>query len=296
METMQQKSNFENLVESKEFAEFTTLLIKITGLAMALNSPEGKSHNKLLGGNRNNKVCLMIRNSTQGLPKCLECDRRHYLLAVRSKAPLIYTCHAGFWDMAVPVFVQGRHIATISSGQVLPAPVSEEGFQALRKRLDWMKISDKTLRSAYESAPYLPREKLRYVMRLLEMFANQLCESLRHIRELEERLEKREIRLAREYIQGNFGNPLLSLSEVADHVGFSKAHFSHLFKQVTKVPFTTFVQECRINAAKHQLTQSDKSVTEICFTCGFNSMTHFNRIFRLFEKVSPGKFRKNLAK
>ena len=122
MDMVHKQTDFNNLVNSKCFEEFTQIMIKLTGLAMALNSPEGTSCNKLLGGNRNNKVCLMIRNSKQGLPKCLECDLHHYRQAAHSGKPLIYTCHAGFWDMAVPILVQGRHIATISSGQVLPAP------------------------------------------------------------------------------------------------------------------------------------------------------------------------------
>ena len=62
-------------------------------------------------------------------------------------------------------------------------------------------------------------------MTMLELFARQLCESLRHIRELEEKLEKEEIRKAKEYIHEKFSDPLLCLADVAEHVGFSKAHF-----------------------------------------------------------------------
>lgn len=291
MAVLDKQTDFYNLVNSEEFEEFTQMLIKLTGLAMALNSPEGACCNKFLGENRNNKVCMMIRNSEQGLQKCLECDQHHYRMTANSGKPLIYTCHVGFWDIAVPIFVQGRHIATISSGQVLPAPVSEEGFQSLKKKLAWLGVSETKLRKAYEAAPYLPKKKLRYVIRLLEVFARQLCESLHHIRELEKKLEKEEIRKAKEYIQKKYDDPLLSLAEVAEHVNFSKAHFSHIFKCADGVSFTQFLQTCRIEAAKHYLLYTEQSITEICFDCGFNSLTHFNRIFRSFEGMSPRAYR-----
>ncbi|MDD5727434.1 MAG: PocR ligand-binding domain-containing protein [Victivallales bacterium] len=283
---------FDNLVNSKEFEEFTQVLIKLTGLAMALNSPDGISCNKFTGGNRTNKVCWMLRNCKEGRQKCLECDRRHFHQAASQGKPLIYRCYAGFWDMAVPVFVQGRHIATISSGQVLSEPASAQGFQKLCRQLKWWNVSEEKLRKAYESAPYLPKETLQYVMRLLEVFAHQLCESLYHIRKLEERLEKEEIRKAKAYIRKRIREPLLCLTDVAGHVGFSKAHFSHMFKCSTGISYTEFVQNCRIEAAKHYLLHTERSITDICFDCGFNSMTHFNRVFRSLEKMSPRDYRK----
>jgi AraC-like DNA-binding protein/ligand-binding sensor protein len=288
------QKDFVSLANSKEFEEFSHVLIKLTGLAMALNSPEGTCCN-MLGGHQNNKICMMIRNSKQGLQKCFECDQRHYRKAINSGESLIYSCHAGFWDIAVPIFVQGRHIATISSGQVLSSPVSEKGFQALRQKLDWLEITEARLRKTYETAPYLPKKKLRYVIRLLEMFAFQLCESLHHIRELEKKLEKEEVRKAKEYIHQRYGDPMLCLADVAKHVGFSRAHFSHMFKCATGISFTMFLQNCRIEAAKHDLLYTQKSITEICFNCGFNSLTHFNRIFRGVEHQSPSQYRKKLV-
>lgn len=291
------QSDFDYLTNSREFGEFTRVLIELTGLGMALNSPDKiGGGNPFLQGRRTNQVCRIIRDSAEGQKRCQVCDRHHCLLAANLDKPLIYSCHAGFREMAVPIIVKGRHIATISSGQILPAPRSEKGFQALRKRLPWLDISESKLRKAYRSAPYQPKANLQSIMRLLELFARQLCESLEQIRELKEKQEKPEIRRAREYINRNFENPLLGLSEVAEYVGVSKAHFSHIFKAVAGVSFTVFVRSRRIEAAKFRLVHSEKTVTEICFQCGFNSMTHFNRVFRSSERVSPREYRKEARK
>ncbi|MEI6297432.1 MAG: PocR ligand-binding domain-containing protein, partial [bacterium] len=200
--------DFEQLAESGKFADFTNILMKLTGLAMALNSPEGiiRGISKAKTGS---PLCLLIRGSSEGLHRCTTCDRRYHEKAVQNSKPQLYTCHVGFYDMAVPVFVQGRHIATISSGQVLPEPPSAPGFQRLLKRISWLDCPKSVLKRAYFKSPYLPKEKINFVMKLLELFALHLCDSLQKIRELEAKLDRDEIRLAKEFISEHFDNPSL---------------------------------------------------------------------------------------
>ena len=289
---MKTNIDFEQLAESGKFSEFTNILMKLTGLAMALNSPEGiiRGTSGSKGGSR---LCKLIRGSSEGLRRCTICDRRYHEKAVQNSRPQLYTCHAGFYDMAVPVFVQGRHVATISSGQVLPEPPSVPGFQRLLKRISWLDCPKSVLKRAYFKSPYLPKEKINYVMKLLELFAWQLCDSLQKIRELEAKLDRDEIRRAKEFISENSDNPSLGLADVATHVGLSVAHFSHVFKQETGIAFVQFVQVARVDAAKKLMKDTSRSITEICFSCGFNSVTNFNRVFRHIEFCSPRQFRKS---
>ena len=131
-------------------------------------------------------------------------------------------------------------------------------------------------------------------MELLELFAWQLCDSLQKIKELEAKLDRDEIRRAKEYISDHFQNPSLGLSDVATHVGLSVAHFSHIYKQESGMAFVQFVQKKRVDTAKKLMTNTNRSITEICFSCGFNSVTNFNRVFRHVENCSPRQFRKKL--
>src|SRR5579862_6755231 len=57
----------------------------------------------------------------------------------------VYRCHAGLTDIAVPVIADGRHIATLYSGQVLTAPPSKAGFQRVARdvaRLSYIDVQD----------------------------------------------------------------------------------------------------------------------------------------------------------
>lgn len=286
--------DFDHLAESSEFAEFTAILKRLTGVVMALNEPSSGLLRLKFREGEDSPVCRLIRADTVGLRRCIACDHRHHSEALASGKAQLYICHAGFWDIAVPIFVLGRHVATISSGQLLREPRSDEGFNRLRKRLAWLKVTGKELRSAYEGAPYLPREQIDCVMQLLELFARQLCESARRIRDLQMQLERAEIRRAREFVERGFRNPSLALTDAAKHAGLSPAYFSHVFRQRTGTSFTRFVQARRVSEAKRQLMDMRKSVTEICFDCGFNSLTHFNRVFRAFEHKSPTRYRDTL--
>jgi len=286
---------FRHLFESPEFSELAVILKRLTGLSMALNTPDVGTSHIGVSGDRGNPLCGIIRGTEEGARRCEGCDRRYHARVGTDGKARLYTCHAGFLDMAIPIMIQSQHVATISSGQVLPERRSETGFARLRTRLRWLDIPASRLRRAYDKAPWLPRDRLRHVMRLLEIFARQLCTDAWRIRELETSLERPEIRKARVMVTERFRDSNIQLSDAAACAGLSKAHFSHVFHRETGVTFTHYVQSCRIEEAKHLLAETDKSITELCFECGFNSLTHFNRIFRSGAGCSPSQYRRDFT-
>ena len=279
------------LSESPEFAEFAGILKQLTGLSMALNTPGVDTTCIGVPGDTGNPVCHLIRNTVEGARRCKACDRRQHARAATESAARLYVCHAGFYDMAIPIMVQGEHVATISSGQVLPQEPSDAGFARLQHRLRWLDVPESRLRRAYDKAPWLPRSRLAHVSRLLEIFAAQLYESAHRIQELKAQLERPAIRRAREFVEERFRDPNLRLADAAARAELSPAHFSHVFHRDTGVTFTRYVQARRIAEAERLLRETGKSVTKICYACGFNSLTHFNRVFRRGRGCSPSQFR-----
>jgi ligand-binding sensor protein len=121
---MSTDADFKHLAESREFAEFSSLLQKLTGLVMALNPPGEDVIFQLFKNREQNPICRLIQNKKAGLGRCSDCNHRHYAFAVKLGRTHLYACHAGLLDIAVPIFAFGRHVATISSGQILPEPRS----------------------------------------------------------------------------------------------------------------------------------------------------------------------------
>lgn len=290
------QTEFEYLASSPAFVEFGASLRRLTGLPMSLSTPGVTETRAPPSGGHSNPLCELIRATPLGESRCEACDRRHQAKAASTAKPQLYTCHAGFVDMAVPVIADGRHVATISCGQVLPEEPSLAAARRLRRRLAWVSVNERTFQAAYRRAPYLPRRQLRDVIRLLEIFAGHLCASASRIRQLEARLERKEVRLAREYIEQNYTDSRLSLSDVAAAVGLSRAHFSVVFHKAAGTTFTRFVQSRRVVAARRLLESTDRDITSICFGCGFNSLTHFNRVFRQFERCSPRSYRTRIRR
>jgi AraC-like DNA-binding protein len=83
----------------------------------------------------------------------------------------------------------------------------------------------------------------------------------------------------------------IEIEEVAALSNLTKAGFCRYFKKITRKTFTEFLNRYRINQAQ-RLLLLDKNVTEVCFECGFGSLSYFNRIFKKITGENPLAFKK----
>lgn len=99
---------------------------------------------------------------------------------------------------------------------------------------------------------------------------------------------------AMEYIEAHFQEQL-KLSDVAHAVFLSPNHFSSLFAKVNGRSFSEYLSEVRIKRAMELLAETDRSVLEIAFDCGFNSFSAFSRNFKLHCGCSPTYYRGSIS-
>jgi AraC-like DNA-binding protein len=88
----------------------------------------------------------------------------------------------------------------------------------------------------------------------------------------------------------------LTLDDVAEMAGFSKYHFSRLFKQFTSHSFYKYLNLRRIMFAEKMLINPETSVTEVALLSGFNSISAFIRMFKICKKCTPTEFRNMFEK
>jgi len=103
----------------------------------------------------------------------------------------------------------------------------------------------------------------------------------------------RQIYKAITFINQNYERNI-SASDCAAYVNMSYSYFSRSFKDVTKKSFKQYLNEIRINHAEKELTLTDKSVTEICFSCGFGDVSYFIAQYKALRGKTPHRFRKEL--
>ena len=95
-----------------------------------------------------------------------------------------------------------------------------------------------------------------------------------------------------DFCQEHFHEPL-SVRSVASELSLSEGHISHLFTYRIRQSFPDYVNALRLNEAVHLMQQEDKSLSDICARCGFNSIRTFNRAFLKQYGISPSQYRKN---
>lgn len=95
------------------------------------------------------------------------------------------------------------------------------------------------------------------------------------------------------HINDNFKEHI-SLDEIADKVSMTVPAFCRYFKKVTGKTFTKLVNEYRVVHATKLLSESQMSITDICYECGFNNFSHFNKLFKEFTAKSASKYRGEL--
>ncbi|MBQ6888053.1 MAG: helix-turn-helix domain-containing protein [Lachnospiraceae bacterium] len=83
----------------------------------------------------------------------------------------------------------------------------------------------------------------------------------------------------------------LTLDMVANLSGFSKYHFSRLFKQFTNITFYKYLNQKRIVHAEMLLADPSINVSEVALSCGFQSLSAFMRMFKLIKKCTPTQYR-----
>lgn len=286
---------FARLVASPRFTEFACILKRLTGLSMALSSPAGEQSGMGAPGDPGNPLCALIRATPEGRRRCRECDLHHHRNAAAAGRAILYTCHAGFYDMAVPISAGGRHVATISSGQVLPERPSPAGLRRLRLRLRSYRVAERTLAAAYRRAPWMDRGQLQQVTRLLELFAAQIGESGVLAHETSTRIGNGDLHRIRRLIDERFTDRAFGLAEAAASVGLSPAHFSHRFHRLSGGTFVRAVQERRVREAQRLLTTTQQRITAIALATGFDNPTHFNRVFRRLAGCTPTAWRQRPA-
>ena len=95
------------------------------------------------------------------------------------------------------------------------------------------------------------------------------------------------------FVKNNFQEDI-PLAEIANMVSMTVPSFCRYFKKITNKTFVQFVNERRLVHASKLLTEQTMSISEVCFECGFNNFSHFNKSFKAFTGQNPSDYRKQL--
>ncbi|HOJ10235.1 MAG TPA: AraC family transcriptional regulator [Clostridiales bacterium] len=108
---------------------------------------------------------------------------------------------------------------------------------------------------------------------------------------MKQKLLLEKISPAIDYIFKNYNNSI-SINDVSSLTGMCNQHFCKCFKKATKYTFTQYLNDVRVLYAQELLLTTNMNITEIAFSCGFSSVSYFNRVFKKKSGISPLEFRR----
>lgn len=107
--------------------------------------------------------------------------------------------------------------------------------------------------------------------------------------------DSRRVQKVQDYINEHYREEI-RLSRLADIAGMTPVSFSRFFKVRTGKNLSDYIIDIRLGFAARLLVDSTQSIAEICYDCGFNNLSNFNRIFKKKKGCVPKEFRENYRK
>ena len=103
-------------------------------------------------------------------------------------------------------------------------------------------------------------------------------------------VDSRRVKKIEDYINRNYKNEI-RLNTLADLAGMTPTSFSRFFRLRTGRSLSDYIIDIRLGHAARMLADSTTSIVEICYDCGFNNVSNFNRIFKKKKGCTPSSFR-----
>lgn len=287
------KNLTEVLASSKVYQDYERAFSETTGLPVTLRPVE--SWQLPHHGKRNeNRFCSMVAQKSRACAACLQVQQQ--LAEGAAVEPQSVLCHFGLCDTAVPVRLGEQLIGFLQTGQVFRRKPTNAQFERTAKLAEeWgVPVDRSELKKAYFDTRVLTPKQHESMIKLLTIFAQHLSMISNQIVVQQQNAEPPVITKAKQFIQEHQTEDL-SLGDVAKAVNTSTFYFCKMFKKYTGLNFTNYLSRLRIEKAKNLLLNPNLRVSEIAYEVGFQSLTHFNRVFKKIIGQSPTEYRGQLA-
>ena len=194
-----------------------------------------------------------------------------------------------------------------SSDLFLGNLIHKNQFDSIRKMLDnakkgisfpmdaIMKLYSMIDTLASEKEGFYAVIKLMTLLYELSLYNDARVLSSSSFVNIEDGSDSRRISKVHDYINTHY-TETIRLENLANIAGMSSVSFSRFFKLRSGKTISDYIIDIRLGHASRLLVDTTNSIAEICYECGFNNLSNFNRIFKKKKDCSPKEFRDNYRK
>lgn len=189
-----------------------------------------------------------------------------------------------------------------SAGLFTGDTIQKSQFASIRKMLlkaeHGLTFSVKTIMKVYSLMDRLPNEENSFdqyldflkILNLLSEADDSRILSSSSFAHAERDTESRRVQKVKEYINEHYAEEI-RLETLASLVGMAPTAFSRFFRQRAGRTVTDYLIDIRLGYAARMLVDTTHNISEICYCCGFNNLSNFNRIFKAKRGYAPRDFR-----
>ena len=287
-------SVYDALESSLLAREFEKSFHEATGLPLEL-VPSGEPTRLFPFQQNEHPFCRLMSQFPGSCGACQQVRMELQQRIAGSLVPQTITCFAGLTEFAVPILVNGQHVATLLGGRAFPRKPTSTQFDELAQHLsDWgLQRELEQFKTPFFQTQVMSPKQFQASMQLLVIFTKLLVEDVNRKLLTAHAHDGPCITTAKNFILAYASEPL-HLRDVAEHIHVSTHYFCKFFKKASGMGFSEFLGRVRVENAKHSLAVSDLPIHEVADQAGFGSLSQFNRTFHRYVGCSPKEYRASL--
>lgn len=233
--------------------------------------------------------CDIAKTTGNGFTLCTSCKKVACKIALRRKKYFFGVCPYGLFELVYPVEINEKIECIIFLGnqsENLPMTSEKAKLTCEKTGVDFKRISKEfgNIKTANRQFMLSTAEIISEFIKLIYFKNQKNINYSGHTNKIVEDLKN----YANEYY-----DCALSLKKMSELYFMNEKYLGRLFLKQTGRTFHSYLNMCRLDAAALLLKTTDKTVLEISFECGFNSISYFNRIFLKAYGKTPLQYRKS---
>ena len=257
----------------------------LTGIKFYLMDEWG---NELYASSFKAPFCGLIMQEESGFARCHACDGKAAEEVGRTQVRRKYLCHAGLYEVALPVTEKRRTVATILFGQMLDDAPREEQWRRVKTRCAWYPDQE----ALYQAFLRLRRISARQMTACLEIV--EACVSEVRLSGLQATSRRDDADLLQSYIDTHYTETLDS-SGIAEALSVGKTKLYAICKEHFQLTPMQLVTSRRIQSAMDLLLNTTEPVKYVARAVGVPDENYFTKVFKAQTGETPTAFRKRHA-
>lgn len=237
-----------------------------------------------------NSYCKCIKTNRNALSYCVAYQDK--TMAKCQEGEFYGRCWAGVEEFVFPITANNKALGFISVSGYRDEHIDREQLGAIAQKYN---LNPDILQAKFGA---LSTEKPNAAQ--IRTLVNPLCHmlSLLYLQSSQPSANSDSDRIYQEIVNYLFDhyNQDISLTQIAEHCGYSESHVRHLFKQYSNSTIHAYLTLLRIKRAKNLLANTKMSVIDIAYEVGYNDSNYFTTTFKKETGLTPKAYRKENEK